>query len=123
MNQRKAKNMEPAPTDMSRQRMLEAELQRYVSILKEQYHPERILLFGSLATGNISEWSDIDLVIIKNTPQRFLDRTKTVLQLLHPKVGVDILVYTPDEFTRLAEERTFAQNEIMRKGSVIYERE
>jgi len=53
-------------TERSPQRhaLLEAELARYVKILLESYHPERILLFGSMALEQVGEWSDIDLVIM-----------------------------------------------------------
>jgi hypothetical protein len=45
-----------------------------------------------------------------------------VLELLHPRVGVDILVYTPEEFDRLTRERAFIQQEIVEKGRLLYER-
>jgi predicted nucleotidyltransferase len=70
----------------------------------------------------VGEWSDIDLVVVKETDRRFLDRTKNVLQLLQPRVGVDVLVYTPQEFERLARERNFVRTEIRGKGRVLYER-
>ncbi|MFQ6078846.1 MAG: nucleotidyltransferase domain-containing protein, partial [Thermodesulfobacteriota bacterium] len=68
-------------------------------------------------------WSDIDLVIVKDTRKRFLDRIKEVLALLQPEVGVDILVYTPQEFQALAARRPFFQQEIQSKGKVVYERD
>lgn len=105
-----------------RRAVLEAELARYVQLLREQYAPQRILLFGSLISGEIREWSDIDLVIIKETERKFLDRTREVLQLLRPQVGVDILVYTPDEFDQLVQQRAFVRDEIVGKGKVLYER-
>lgn len=105
-----------------RRAVLEAELARYVQLLREQYAPQRILLFGSLISGEIREWSDIDLVIIKETERQFLDRTREVLQLLRPQVGVDILVYTPDEFDQLVQQRAFVRDEIVGKGKVLYER-
>jgi len=105
-----------------RRALLEAELKRYVKQLREEYDPERILLFGSLASGNVEEWSDIDLVIIKETKSRFLERIREVMQLLRPQVGVDVLVYTPDEFARLVNERAFVRQEILTKGKVLYER-
>ncbi len=106
-----------------RRALLEAELARYVQALREHYSPQRILLFGSLASGRVNEWSDIDLVIIKETRQKFLDRIREVMQLLKPKVGVDILVYTPEEFAQLKEARAFVREEIVAKGRVLYERE
>lgn len=105
-----------------RRAVLEAELARYVQLLREQYAPQRILLFGSLISGEVKEWSDIDLVIIKETERQFLDRTREVLQLLRPQVGVDILVYTPDEFDQLVQQRAFVRDEIVGKGKVLYER-
>jgi predicted nucleotidyltransferase len=106
----------------SRQALLQAELTRFLPLLLEHYHPERVLLFGSLAHGNTGDWSDIDLVIVKETEKHFLDRTKDVMQLLKPRVGVDILVYTPAEFAQLSQERAFVRDEIMGKGKVLYER-
>ncbi|HXK42915.1 MAG TPA: nucleotidyltransferase domain-containing protein [Anaerolineae bacterium] len=111
------------PDSVTRRRaVLEAELARYVQLLREQYAPQRILLFGSLTSGEVKEWSDIDLVIVKETERKFLDRTREVLQLLRPQVGVDILVYTPDEFDQMAQQRAFVRDEIVGKGKVLYER-
>ncbi len=111
-----------AEQNTSRRAVLEAELKRFLPLLREHYDPERILLFGSLVTGETGDWSDIDLVIMKETNRRFLDRTKEVMQLLKPRVGVDILVYTPAEFTQLCQERVFVREEIAAKGKVLYER-
>lgn len=107
---------------IKRRSLLESELRRYLRLLCSQYQPERIILFGSFATGEATEWSDIDLVIVKETERRFLERTKEVLLLLRPRVGVDILVYTPREFERLSCERPFVRTEIQEKGKVLYER-
>jgi uncharacterized protein len=105
-----------------RSTLIEAELQRYLTLLVEYYRPQKILLFGSVAVERPHEWSDLDLVIIKDTEKRFLDRTKEVMQLLQPRMGVDILIYTPEEFARLSQERAFVRNEIIGKGKVLYER-
>jgi hypothetical protein len=66
------------------------------------------------ATVNAEEW--------QQRLQKEMDRTKAMLQLLQPSVGLDILVYTPKEFAQLAKERPFFQQEIVGKGKVIYER-
>jgi predicted nucleotidyltransferase len=105
-----------------RRALLAAELERFVTVLIAQYRPQKILLFGSAAGGQTTVWSDLDLVIIKDTGKRFLDRIKEVMQLLQPRVGVDILVYTPEEFARLSQARHFVRDEIIGKGKVLYER-
>jgi predicted nucleotidyltransferase len=105
-----------------RRAFLERELSRWLPLLIAHEQPEKIILFGSYCTGQIGEWSDLDLVIIKETEAPFLDRTRRVLELLKPKVGVDVLVYTPAEFERMSRERAFVRQEIVGKGKVIYER-
>jgi predicted nucleotidyltransferase len=106
----------------NRRRLLESELERWIKLLIEHENPQRILLFGSLVNGDVEEWSDIDLVVVKETQLRFLDRTREILRLLNPRVGVDILVYTPEEFDKLVQQRTFVRHEIVEKGKVLYER-
>lgn len=107
----------------ARREDLARELERWLPLLIAHERPEKIVLFGSYCSGEVSEWSDIDLVIVRETEAPFLDRTRRVLELLKPQVGVDILVYTPDEFERLSQERAFVREEIIQKGQVIYERD
>jgi predicted nucleotidyltransferase len=47
-------------------------MDRIVQALRS-YQPERIYLFGSAARGESDELSDVDLVIIKETEDPFLD--------------------------------------------------
>ena len=46
-----------------RKQKLNSNLNKIVRALKKEYKPEKIVLFGSLASGQVSEWSDIDLLI------------------------------------------------------------
>ena len=104
------------------QEKLQAELDRYLKLLLVHVSPERVILFGSLAQEQVHLWSDIDLIVVADTDARFLDRTKEMLQLLQPRVGLDILVYTSSEFEQLLNDRPFFQQEIAAKGKVLYER-
>jgi predicted nucleotidyltransferase len=106
----------------ARRALLERELNRWLPLLIAHEQPDKIILFGSYCTGQMSEWSDLDMVIVKSTQAPFLDRTRQVLALLKPRAGVDVLVYTPQEFEQLSRERTFLRQEILAKGKVIYER-
>jgi predicted nucleotidyltransferase len=105
----------------NRTSQLRKELDRYVGILVSEYIPEKIILFGSVASGKIREWSDIDLVIIKKTDKPFLERTRDVIHLLKPRSGLDVMVYTPEEFDNLSRTRRFFQEEVIAKGKVVYE--
>jgi predicted nucleotidyltransferase len=108
--------------NIERDKKLTAALERIMYVLTTQYHPEKVILFGSLAEGTVGEWSDIDLVIIKDTPLPFLQRLKEVALLCHVPVSVDFLVYTSDEFAQMiAENNPFIIKEILQKGKVLYE--
>jgi predicted nucleotidyltransferase len=97
------------------------ELNKIVRQLKSRYHPETIILFGSLAKGSGRAQSDIDLVVVKRTQKPFMDRLREVALLHHARVGVDILVYTPEEWERLQREgRQFIVDEVLGKGRVLY---
>lgn len=41
------------------------EIKKIVKILKEKYKPEKIILFGSFASGRPKENSEVDLAVIK----------------------------------------------------------
>jgi predicted nucleotidyltransferase len=111
-----------ALASVERKRVLERELDRYLRLLVEHGDPEKIIVFGSMASGEIGPWSDIDLVIVEQTSLPFLQRLRQVRKLLKPRVGTDILVYTPQEFERLRHERPFFRDEILARGVVLYER-
>lgn len=105
-----------------RKKLLDQELVRYIGLLTEHGAPEKVILFGTLAKGRIHEWSDIDLVVIEQTHLPFFQRLKKVRKLLQPKVGMDIMVYTPEEFDQLCADRPFFKEEIVAKGRIVYER-
>jgi predicted nucleotidyltransferase len=106
-----------------RKAKLEAELKRILKILHSEYSPERLILFGSLAEGKAEETSDIDLIIIKRTDKRFTERIGEVIEICKPKMAVDFIVYTPEEFLSLKEREPFIKEEVLRKGKIIYERQ
>ncbi|MGD9160285.1 MAG: nucleotidyltransferase domain-containing protein [Desulfobacteraceae bacterium] len=105
-----------------RKQLLDQEMSRCLRMLLDQNSLEKVILFGTMANGSIHEWSDIDLVIVEKTQLPFFKRIKNIRKLLQPKVGMDIMVYTPDEFDQLCAERSFFKEEIIGKGEIVYER-
>jgi uncharacterized protein len=67
--------------NLERQQKLNQALEDILDVLKTLYRPEKVILFGSFAEGEVQEWSDIDLVIIKETTLPFLQRLKEVALL------------------------------------------
>ena len=87
------------------------------------YAPLKVVLFGSYAYGEPDPDSDIDLLIIKDTKDRFLDRwieAQGLLTGLHRGLPVETLVLTSQEIEdRLAIGDQFIK-EIMERGKVLY---
>jgi uncharacterized protein len=80
-------------------------IHKIVEKIVKEYQPKKIILFGSYAYGEPTEDSDIDLLIIKNTDKRPIDRWVEVKRLLRDIARifpVSPLVYTEKEI----EERT-----------------
>lgn len=96
-------------------------VKKIVNALK-RYDPEQVILFGSAARGESDPYSDIDIVVIKETPERFLDRLGRVYDLVNPDFALDALVYTPQEFSEMqARENPFVER-VLAEGVTIYER-
>ncbi len=90
----------------------------------QKYNVERALIFGSLARGEPSRRSDVDLIIIQQTHKRFLDRYEGILWDITealPGWEVDLLIYTPEELERIADTPFFRR--VLAESKVIYERE
>lgn len=98
------------------------EMQRIVAQISLNYAPEKIILFGSLASGRTSDARDIDLLIIKKTDQNPWQRTREVSRLFEHTAPIDLLVYTPEEIAARIEMDDFFIQDIIEHGKVVYER-
>jgi predicted nucleotidyltransferase len=108
--------------DKARKEKLTAELNNIVFQLIHNYQPEKIILFGSMLTGDVREYSDIDLMIIKrNVPVRRIDRTLELETRIKRKYATDYLVYTPEEINIKIEKGDIFIKNIMEYGKVLYE--
>ena len=104
----------------ARKKELVHELGRIINALKKDKEIKLIMLFGSLARGDISTTSDIDMIIVKGTKKKFLDRLDEIYSTLIPNVALDILVYTPEEFEAMKSKNVFVMNAV-KEGKMLYE--
>lgn len=107
--------------DLAQRARIEENLARLIPAIAERYGPEKIILFGSAASGMVGPYSDIDLAIIKDTPLPFSKRSQVLVGLVDYDVDVDFFVYTPREFAAAARNTPFIRDEILKKGRVVYE--
>ena len=99
------------------------ELDKIVRQVVKAYQPQKIILFGSYAYGRPDADSDLDLLIVKKTSERFIDRLNNVRKIVSdPKRSIPFepIVLTPDELEeRLAIGDQFIK-EIIAKGEILY---
>jgi predicted nucleotidyltransferase len=98
-------------------------IREIVERIKNRFHPEKIILFGSHASGNASEESDLDLLIVAETDLPTRERFPAVSRLLgdYP-AAFDVIFKTPEEYERT---RTVVNHIVYfadKYGRVVYER-
>jgi predicted nucleotidyltransferase len=90
-----------------------------------EYAPQQVILFGSYAYGTPDRDSDIDLLIIKDTDEPFIERVVQVCKAtrgMYKGIPFDPIVLTPEELDgRLRKGDHFFQD-IVKKGRVMYAR-
>jgi len=100
-------------------------LEGIVKRIVDGYNPDKIILFGSYAYGTPTEYSDIDLFIVKDDDRRRVDRFCEVMRILRNVKGVPIepLIFTNKELERRLELEDDFILGIVNEGKVLYERE
>jgi uncharacterized protein len=89
---------------------------RLVSMLRVQ----KVILFGSFARETASRHSDIDLLVIWDTPLHPLARIETILEVLRDAPRpVEVVALTPDELTRRSHSRFI--RDALAEGVVLHE--
>lgn len=102
-----------------------AEMEEIVARLQEVFERRQILraiIFGAFARNEASRRSDVDLLVIQRTTERWLDRYDGILQEVSQAVpgrDVDLLIYTPEELARVKDRPLIAT--ALREGKIIYE--
>lgn len=109
-----------SPLDPEMKTRTSSRVKQIVRALKP-YEPERVILFGSAARGDADRYSDVDIVVIKETAERFLDRLARVYDLIQPNYALDALVYTPQEFAEMQARGNPFVEEILQDGIAIYD--
>jgi len=101
----------------------ESLLREITQHIVESFNPEKVILFGSQASGTSRADSDIDLLVIMDSHLPALQRAVEVKRACRPRfVSMDVLVKTPEELaTRLQQGNLFLR-QILEQGRVLYER-
>lgn len=94
-----------------------------VSRIVDAIHPVKIILFGSYAYGNPTTDSDVDLVVVTETPLPKRRTSVAIWNLLgNIPLPKDIIVASRSEFEFYSQEAGSVLRTANEKGVVIYAR-
>jgi len=109
--------------DISRSQDIFERIEQYKNKVVQELKPKKIILFGSLARGDFHEGSDIDIIVVCDWKQDFLDRIKILLDIDRLGLPVQPLGYTEEEVEKMLREGNRFMAEVIATGKVIYDRE
>jgi uncharacterized protein len=95
-----------------------------VAIIRDNINPVSIYLFGSSISENVLPDSDLDILIVAPSKDRPLERRMKLRKLLNKydrSIGLDLLVYTPEEYDMLINEPSSFIHSVTKNGLKLYD--
>lgn len=97
-------------------------LRSMVDRIVEQFHPRRVILFGSHARGTASAMSDVDLLVVFDQVD---DKRRMAIALRRAvadlPIAKDFVVTTPDEIARRGQMVGTVLRSALNEGRILYD--
>ncbi|MBI4646654.1 MAG: nucleotidyltransferase domain-containing protein [Bacteroidia bacterium] len=98
-------------------------LSNIINQIVEVADPDKIILFGSRASGKQEKKSDYDVCVLKNNIKNLDKFTKKIyLNLYGIGAAVDVIVQSMKNFEELKDKWFFIYYDIAKNGKVVYEK-
>ena len=109
--------------------------QKHINTLVEQLkqvNPDKIILFGSHASGSALADSDLDILVVTaddGIPASFAEKSKIYLRVsktisnIKKEQAVDLVVHTRAMHQQFIETNSAFAREVLLNGKVLYEKE
>ncbi|MBS7621227.1 nucleotidyltransferase domain-containing protein [Candidatus Bathyarchaeota archaeon] len=106
--------------DIERSEEVFEKIRAYVDAVVRRLNPQLVVLFGSFATGDINEGSDVDILVVADFKEGFLERIGTLMELNTFGIPIEPLGYTPEEFEDMKGRKNPFILEVLEKGKILY---
>ena len=98
-------------------------LHEAIQRIARQFHPLRIILFGSWARGSAHPDSDLDLLVVLPQVENKRHATVEILRVLNGlPISKDVVVTTPEEIASRGNIIGDVLRPALKEGKVVYER-
>ena len=106
---------------MSQKALTSEKLQEIIRRVVEVANPERIILFGSAARGDMDSNSDVDLLVVKNGEYEYGRLVGDIYMNLHG-VGqaVDVVLVTPEQVEKYRDVHCLIIKPALQEGKEVY---
>lgn len=99
------------------QKTLDDIIRRIVEVAQ----PEKVILFGSAARGEMGPHSDVDLLIVKKGADALELMRRIYRKLRGVGIAVDAIVVSPEDVERYKDSHALVIKPALRDGRVVYE--
>ncbi len=98
-----------------------SQIRAFSNGIAREFHPSKIVLFGSYAYGKPTDDSDVDLLVIMPFDRKRGRKSLEIRQRIPAGFPLDLIVRTPEFVARRLEWGDCFMREILAKGDVLYE--
>lgn len=102
------------------QEVVDSEVKRIKDQLVDKYKAQKVVLFGSAVSGNMTRDSDLDFLVVKDDTKGFRERVAEVYTLIEKSMPADFIVYTSKELAQKIRLGDPFVREILNNGRVLY---
>jgi len=97
------------------------QIEQFARRVAEEFHPDKIILFGSYAEGAPNEDSDVDLLVIMPHKGRPAEQATLIRERVPRAFPMDLLVRDPEVLRQRLGWGDFFLREVVEKGITLYE--
>ena len=98
------------------QKLLDRLVRRIVKAVK----PEKIIIFGSAARGEMGPDSDLDILVVAACDHRRKTARKIRRELFGIGIPIDIIVAKPEDIERYSDSIGLIYRPALREGKILY---
>jgi len=104
------------PTIDKRKRIPQKAIDQVVEQIVEKFKPQKIILFGSYARGDYRPESDVDMLVVMDTPLRDVRQAIEICQQIEYRFGLDLIVHTPKHLAERVKKGDWFLRDVLKEG-------